>query len=236
MKRTNSKSSVLSIATAAAAATLFTAQLSYAVPVTGVYLEDPRCDVIPQQTLSHELGDGGFFPINESIQVSASPATFTVCVPNDGIQNDWIVMMTNTSGIAWRNLFFVADLGLTVGNADGSVFDAVNAPGVVTDAFRIDGTVTIGLNNNLLGESGPVDEIFQPGETWRFNVSNFVDPAGTAPMPLFRIPAKFAGSEPFVAPPFSTASILAIPVPEPTTIAALALPAIALLMRRRRRV
>ena len=49
------------------------------------------------------------------------------------------------------------------------------------------------------------------------------------------IPGKFAGSEPYVVPPFSTASIVATPVPEPSTLFAIVLPAAALLMRRRSR-
>src|SRR4051794_36961330 len=110
MKRTNQNNAVLSIAMATAA-TLLAAQIAHAVPVTGVYNEDPRCDAIPSQTLTHELGDGGFFPINESFQSNATPATFTVCVPDDNIANDWIVSITNTSGVAWQNLFFVGDLG-----------------------------------------------------------------------------------------------------------------------------
>jgi len=220
---------------AAAGALLLAAKVSHAVPITGVYAEDQRCDIVPNQTLTHELGEQQFFPINESFSTFVSPATFTVCVPDDGIANDWIVSITNTSGIAWNNLFFVADLGLTIGNADGNMIDVVNAPGVIADAFRIDGTVTAGVNNNLLGESGPIDEIFQPGETWRFNVSNYFDPAGTAPQPIFRIPGKFAGSEPYVVPPFSTASIVATPVPEPSTLIGFALPVAALLMRRGRR-
>lgn len=235
MKRTTKNVSILSLATAAAGS-LLAAHISYAVPVTAAYAEDQRCDPIVSQTLTHELGEQQFFPLNESFQVSVSPAPSTVCVTNDGIANDWIVQITNTSGQAWQNLFFVADLGLKIGNADGSMIDVVNAPGVTADAFRIDGTTTIANNNNLLGESGAVDEIFAPGETWRFTVSNYFDPAGTAPAPMFRDPGKFAGSEPYLTPPFSTASIVATPVPEPSTLFALALPLAALLMRRRRRV
>ncbi|MBC8108763.1 MAG: hypothetical protein H7Z14_19420 [Anaerolineae bacterium] len=232
MKRTTKNLSILSLA---AASTLVATQMSYAVPVVAVYNEDQRCDPVISQTLSHELGEQQFFPLNESFNAFVSPATFTVCVPDDNIANDWIVQITNTSGIAWQNLFFVADLGLTIGNADGNMIDVIGAPGVTTDAFRIDGTVTLGLNNNLLNESGAVDEIFAPGETWRFNVSNYFDAAGTAPAPAFRIPGKFAGSEPYVVPPFSTASIVATPVPEPSALFAIVLPAAALLMRRRSR-
>ena len=232
MKRTTKTLSVLSLA---AASSLMAAQFSYAVPITGVYIDDARCDPIVNQTLTHELGEKQFFPINESFTTVVSPATFTVCVPDDGIANDWIVQITNTSNQAWQNLFFVADLGLTIGNADGNMIDPVLAPGVTVDAFRIDGTATIANNNNLLNESGVPDEIFAPGESWRFTVSNYADPAGTAPSPMFVIPGKFAGSEPYLVPPLSTASILATPVPEPSTIFAIVLPAAAFLMGRRPR-
>lgn len=220
---------------AAALAAIAMTQRAGAVPVNGLYLEDPRCDNVPQQSLIDELGAASSFPINESIVVQTSPASFTVCAPNDGIQNDWIVQMTNVSGVAWKNLFFVANVGMSVGNADGSVVDVINAPGVATDAFRIDGTVTVALNNNLLGESGVVDEIFAPGETWRFNVSNFTHPSGASLPPIFSTPGLFAGSAPVVIPPIDTASILATPVPEPTVVSLVAFGAAALLMRRPRR-
>jgi len=240
MKRNNTRNRLFTATTLAAASMISISQLAQtarAVPVLGIYHEDPRCDTLPNQTLTHELGEQQFFPINEAFAVNVNPATFTVCVPDDGIPNDWIVSITNVSGTAWKNLFFVADLGIKVGNADGSMEDAIGAPNVLSDAFRIDGTVTVGLNNNLLGESGPVDEIFQPGETWRFNVSNFAGPAGTAPFPpIFRTPGQFAGSSPFVIPPISTASILAIPaVPEPTVIGLIGCVTGALLLRRPRR-
>jgi hypothetical protein len=211
---------------------LAAAHIASAVPVTGQYLEDPRCDTIPSQTLSHELGAAAFFPINEAFTVQTSAATFTVCVADDLITNDWIVQMTNVSGQAWTNLFFVGDLGMKVGNADGNMIDVIGAPGVATDAFRID---AVGLNPNLLGESILADGIFAPGETWRFNVSNFAAPNGGSPPPLFHTPGVFAGSSPLSTPPVSTASILAVPVPEPSTFGALGVAAAALLMRRRRR-
>src|SRR3954463_13558815 len=104
------------------------ASSSFATPVIGKYQEDPRCDTIPNQNLGEELGDAAFFPINESIQYTTGAVTFTVCVPNDNLQNDWIVRMINTSGIAWKNLFFVVDSGGSFGNADGTIADTANAP------------------------------------------------------------------------------------------------------------
>jgi hypothetical protein len=209
-----------------------------AVPVQARFAEDPRCDVLPAQPLSHELGNAAIFPPNEAIISDTQPVTFTVCVQNDGLANDWLVQMVNVSGIAWQDLFFVCDQGVTVGNADGTVADVALAPNVFTDAFRIDGTVTPGINNNLLFESGPVDEIFQPGETWRFAVSNFMalNAAGGFQPPRFNTPGVFAGSSPFGPNSTGNASILANPVPEPGLLGgALGLGAAALLLRRRAR-
>ena len=68
--------------------------------------------------------------------------------------------------------------------------------------------MTPGVNNPLLLESGVADEIFSAGETWDFFVVNF-----TGGVPSFGSVASFGfGSLPNQ---FSTASILANPVPEP---------------------
>ena len=58
------------LATAAASTlALCGASTARAVPIIGKYIEDSRCDTIPNQPLSHELGDVSTFPINEAIQV-----------------------------------------------------------------------------------------------------------------------------------------------------------------------
>jgi hypothetical protein len=218
--------------TTALVAWVVAAQNAGAVPVTGQYLEDPRCDPIPSQILTHEIGDILTFPLNEAIVYTVQPATFTVCVPDDGLPNDWTVTMTNASGQDWQDLFFVGDLGMRIGNSDGNFIDVVNAPGVITDAFRID---SAGINNNLLSESGPLDGIFQNGETWTFAVSNFQGPA-ISPPPIISTPGIFAGSDSiFPLPPTNTGSILANPVPEPGLIAPALLAAAAPPMRRLRR-
>jgi hypothetical protein len=187
-----------------------------AVPVNGLYIEDPRCDVQPVQNLPHEIGETAAFPIDERIAVVVSPALTYACVGDDGAPNDFVVMMTNLSPYAYIDLFFVADDGVLIGNADGTIADLIGAPGVTADAFRIDGTVTLGINNNLLGESGAVNEIFEPGETWRFIVTNVVFPAAVPPTLIFDSVGGFAGSS--VGFPPSTASILGTQiVPEPST-------------------
>ncbi len=185
-----------------------------AVPVDGFYAEDPRCDVHPDQTLPHEIGET-LFPIDELIDVVILPGT-PICVPDDGLANDFLVRMRNLSPFPYINLFFVADDFGLVGNADGTVFDFADPALVPTDAFRIDGTVTVtGLNDNLIFESLVFDEIFSPGETWEFLVTNFGGPAPFFGPPVFDSVGAFAGTSAGFPP--STASILATQVPEPTT-------------------
>jgi hypothetical protein len=233
MKSARLHKRLLAAAASVALGLFAAARTSQAVPINGDYHEDPRCDVIPNQLLSHELGRLGFFPANESFEVNFQPSTFTVCVPDDGVANDWNVQIRNLSGIPWMNLFFVVDLGATLGNADGTVQDVAGAPGVFTDSMKIDGTVTAGINNNLFFENMTVNEIFEPGEIWRFNVSNFINyPPGGAPQPpIFVTPGRFAGSMPLGASQ-GNASILAVPVPEPTVAAAIVLGGVALMLKR----
>jgi PEP-CTERM motif len=118
-------------------------------------------------------------------------------------------------------------------SADGNVVDVVNAPGVTADAMRIDGTVTAGVNNNLLAESGAVDEVLSPGETWRSVVTNVIFPASYPPVMQFDSVGGFSGSS--AGHPPSTFSILAKqrPIPEPSTAALFGLGLVGLVLRRR---
>jgi hypothetical protein len=219
----------LSILALAAAATMFGAiNTANAVPINGQYLEDPRCDTLPNQALRDELGQLAIFPLNESIEVNTQATTVTVCVANDGLANDWNVQIRNLSGQAWQDLFFVVDAGATLGNADGTIRDVAGAPTIFTDAMRID---SVGANNNLFFESGPVNGIFDIGETWRFNVSNFNNNAALNQPPIINSPGKFAGSSP-LGSTNGNSSILANPVPEPATVSILLGATAALLMRR----
>ncbi|MDB5326842.1 MAG: hypothetical protein JWM57_2411 [Phycisphaerales bacterium] len=201
------------------------------VAVSGHFIDDARGDAVAVQSLSGELGDDAQFPIGGAIDYHTHRLYQDIGVPNDGIANDWNVHMTNVSGQSWANLFFVADLGATVGNADGKVEDVANAASVFTDAFRID---ALGSNANLLSESISSDGIFEPGEEWEFGVMNFGSGLNALP-PSFITPGVFAGSSPMVGLGGTNASILASPVPEPGVPATIALFASLLLRRHRGR-
>lgn len=191
-----------------------------AIPVQAVYIDDPLgCDQHGAQELTHELGEAAVFPIDEALAITVTqttiPSVHFECVPDDGVPNEWVIRIINLSNIAYQDLFFVADEGASVGNFDGRVEDTT-FPGFTT-AFRIDGTVTPGINNPLLSESGPVDEILDPGEIWQFTVTNF---SPFAP-PSFGSPGTFSASSSLNGA--SNASILANPVPEPASLALLSM-------------
>lgn len=218
------------IFTAAIATACFTAGAK-AVPVKGIYYDDPAgCDSHGTQLLDHELGDASVFPLDEALDFTVSqtvlPSHFS-CVPDDGIPNEWLIRIINVSPFAYTDLYYVSDLGVSVGNYDGAIEDTT-MPGTST-AFRIDGTVTPGMNNTLVSESGVVDEILSPGEIWQFTITNF-SLFGVAP--TFGSPGGFAASS---SPDLtdSNSSILARVVPEPASLSLLGLGMLAGLKRQR---
>jgi len=211
--------------------TLFGAGNAMAVPVQAHYVDDLNCDSHGEQFQSHELGSTvPDFPWDERIQVTSQAAP-SICVPDDGFPNDFLITITNLGSVAYENLFFVVDSGGSVGNYDGYIEDLAGPPGAFEQAFRIDGTVTAGANNSLISESMGADEIFMPGETWQFLVTNFTAPASQPPSPIFGSAGTFAATS---SSPLSSASIVATPVPEPATGLLVTLGLAALGLRRAR--
>jgi hypothetical protein len=213
-----------------ATVSLSAAVAANANPVAGQFVNDSRGDAIDDLQLTREIGDAQLFPIGDAIIYHDHRATSPVGVPDDGIANDWTVHMTNMSSQSFTNLFFVADFGAAIGNADGIVIDTIGAPGIGTDAFRID---AIGINANLLSESIAPDGIFQPGEEWEFAVTNFNTGANSFP-PALVSPGVFSGSSPMQTFGGTNASILGVTVPEPSTLSIFAVMALTSLRRRRR--
>ncbi len=126
---------------------------------------------------------------------------------------------------AWTEVWYVADPSATtiISNFDG-VVDM--APALVDPghAFLID---TVGFNKPLIFESGPVNGIWDPGETWHFIIDDYMNFFG-APASAFDsigVASASAGSPP------SSGSIIAIP--EPASLAMLALGGALGLLRRR---
>jgi hypothetical protein len=195
-----------------------TSSTSHAVPIQGIYQDIlALCDFHPPTSLTHELGNAAIFPPSEAVLINIASTTQTCCVPDDGFPNEFEVTMTNITPFRWSDLYFVVDPGVGIGNVDGLIED-ITAPGF-HEAFKID---NLGVNNNLVSGDVNNDLIFDIGEAWTFRITNFVAPANLPPFPTFGSPGVFAFSS--LGNPNSNASILANQVvPEPGTVALLAL-------------
>ncbi len=157
-------------------ASLMFAVSASAVPVAVPYVDDPRCDFIPDQLLIDEIGlpSAGFPPGEALASTFVQPAP-EICTGNGIVLDDFEVTIVNLTAFDFDDVFFVADLGITVGNADGVVVGG----GGLQDAFRID---SVGINPNLVFESASLPGIWESGETWRFLVTDFGPGLGVAPV------------------------------------------------------
>jgi hypothetical protein len=181
------------------------AQQAKAFRVSVNYEDIPECDNHSNGDLiifNHELGEGPAFPQEESIIASTdSSNTIDVCQYDESnLKLD--VDITNNSGFSWTNVFFVADPGIFISNADGLINSGL--------AFRIDAT---GDNQPLLSESIAANGIFEPGERWDFIVQDW---SGSVPI---NFSSLGVGSSSDINAT-SEASIVAdlLPIPEPATL------------------
>jgi hypothetical protein len=164
-----------------------------------------------------ELGDAAFFPVGETLThiavgtpLIASPVTNTAAL-------NALVTITNTTALSFTNLHYVGSNPTTVFT---NIDETING----MPSFRID---MIGVNMPLKAESGAVDGIFSPGESWSFVVDDYASGAGLAPDAFFT-PGIPDG-------PPSSASIVADIVPEPASLGLLALATVTLAGRRTRK-
>jgi hypothetical protein len=210
-------------------AVLFVVAPAWAMPTT-IWTEDiGHQDPLVLPNMVHELGDKPPFPDDEWIESSYTITQYTPCTqnPDNPGKPNIEVSITNMTTTFWYDLHYVSD---ALQEADGTIVPETllsNDDGFVNGglAFRID---WVGANTPLVFESKTVDTIFEPGETWRFVIQDFVSPPGGPPAPFDSIGVGI-GSSGF---PLSTGSIIA--TPEPATLLVLALGLIPALIRRRR--
>lgn len=191
-----------------------------AVVVTVNSSDTPGCDVLIVPTVVDELGDPVLFPSGEQIAHSViNTIELTVCtnMTSDPLLPDSQIMITNLQAFAFTQVWFVMDFGGTFSNSDGLV-NGSNA--MLIDAF--------GSNQPLLSESGVVNGIFDPGETWIFHVQDYQPGNFGQPADSFFSPGAVgaANSDHFT-------SIIAT-IPEPSGFGLSLLGGLALLRRHRR--
>ena len=202
---------------------MFLVSSAIAEPVE-VYSENGPQDPLYLDGWVHECGDPPTFgPGHEELVSSWTYTTETACSewPYDdpGITNV-LIEITNQTCCDSLPLWYVADPETSLSNYDGWIGNAGLAD--AEEAFKID---HIGVNQPLVFESMAWDNLFQPGETWRFIIQDFVNTLGGSPAPFDSI--GIAGGSTGWSP--STGSI----IPEPATLTLLTLGGLLLVRRRR---
>ena len=204
-------------------AALLIAVPAIANPVFVVSADTPTCDVLAipgSPVVLEELGDpAGGFAVGERIAVSAGASSYTPCssVPDNTLLPNALVSITNLNSTAFSAVWYIADYDTTLTNEDGKVLGVVSA-------FRID---AVGSNTPLVGESGVADGIFSPGETWDFVIQDYFNSFGLSAAAINSVGLPSAGLG-------SSGSIVALPVPEPTTAALVGLGLLGVSLVRRR--
>ena len=202
-------------------------------PTQVVYTDGPQ-DPLFVPSLVHELGTGADFPQDELIFAIDTLTNETVCfdptTPDDPAVPNTLVSMRNLTGIAWREVWYVADWDETLhSNYDGWVTDTPGA--LMGTAFRIDDKLNnpTDIHTPLVFESMTPDGIFEPLETWDFVIQDYYNTLGK--------PASLLGGIGVPSTTFSadlsSGSIIAVPVPEPATMAVLALGGLTLFRKRK---
>lgn len=204
---------------------LFVAAGAAADPIDGTYLDLPGCDDHGPLQAVEEFGDPSVFQPSQWIEHAATITDLSACsMTDDPTKPNALVQIRNLTSRTLDNLFYVGDPETRFSNVDGEGIGA-GTPTVAGLAFRID---AVGMNKNLIFESGAFNGIFEPGETWQFIVQDYENAAGVAPDQFFSV--GMAGDS--IAFGQSSASIVRM-VPTPGSAALLALGGLAAARRRR---
>lgn len=208
---------------------------AYAVPTQMVHFDTAHCDTLFIPTDVHEIGDVAVFPSNEALfstnlgqtSGSACPASDDPTVPNA------VVDIRNLSGIAWEEVWYVADPDTTISNYDGEANDSGFSP--IQEAFRIDYDISDpgGVNHALISESMTPDGIWEVNESWQFIIQDYSNLSGLSASDLNSIGVGNASANLGIND--SSGSIIAVSkVPEPASLALLTIGMAATLTRGRK--
>jgi hypothetical protein len=204
------------------AACLMLGSTAVAVPTTVSGIDTPGCDVLSVPTVVDELGTN-VFPANELIASQYLGVTNLVACPTSDLSTpNHLVQITNLTATTWQQVWYVANPSTMLTNDDG--------PTNGMHSFLIN-NLAVDMNSPLISESGPVDNMLQPGETWQFVIDDYTNQFGLAPDQFGQIGVP----DTLPIPPIASGNIIAAPlVPEPSGALLLAAGACALLARRRR--
>jgi hypothetical protein len=214
---------------------LFASATVLAYPTQVFHTDGPQDPLFVPDNV-HELGTSPVFDNypDELIFAIDTPTNETVCfdplTPDDLAVPNTLVEMRNLTGIAWAEVWYVADWDETThSNYDGWVGDTPG--GLMGTAFRIDDKINnpLDIHTPLVFESMTPDGIFEPLETWRFVIQDYANALGKPASALgsIGVPSAIFTGDP------SSGSIIAVPVPEPMTIGLLGIGALGLLRKRK---
>ena len=189
-----------------------------AVLTTVTYIDTPVKDVLLVPPVVHELGNQPPFPTNEWITSSSVP---TLYVPSPiyyagGLNVE--VTITNKTGSAWKDLWYVSDYLAALTNDDGFINNGL--------AFKID---TFGMNIPLVYEDNP-NGIFEVGETWKFVIQDYANVLGLPASAFGSIGVGFPDS---FLDQVSPGSIIAVPAPGAILLGSLGAGLVGWIRRRR---